>query len=262
MDALRSCRNLQQILLGNCSITDEQLLPIVDAIRGLRVLEDLDLHHNNIGNTGCDAIAALLEDPNCNMHTLGLEFNAINNEGATTIANSLSNNNKLQHLYLGGNQINQSIEDIFSNILCNTSNIEQTYLSNHTLESLYLPQEHGQNLESLLKLNKDTDNEHHAAIKKILQLYPNIDMEPLFEWGEGKEDEGTLKALPYVVDWFEKARVAVAEEEETYHIEEKKLSAIFQFTKAMPLLLEGIARYDTNESGGSGNKRKRAKRVA
>ena len=93
-------------------------------------------------------------------------------------------------------------------------------------------------------------------MKKIFQCYPNIDMEPLFAWGVGKEDEGTLKALPYVVDWFEKARVAVVDEDD-YHIEEKTLSAIFQFAKAMPLLLEGIARYDTHESGESGNKRKR-----
>ena len=60
---------------------------------------------------------------------------------------------------------------------------------------------------------------------------------------------------------IEEAKVAVAEEDD-YHIEEKKLSAIFQFAKAMPLLLEGIARYDTHESGGSDNKRKRSEGVA
>ena len=39
---------------------------------------------------------------------------------------------------------------------------------------------------------------------------------------------------------------------------ERKLSAIFQFAKAMPLLLEGIARYGRNKSGRSDNsKRKR-----
>ena len=100
-----------------------------------------------------------------------------------------------------------------------------------------------QHLESLLKLNKDTDNEHHASIKKILKYHPNIDVEPLFEWGlEEDDEERNLKALPYVMNWFERARVAVADEdEEEYNIEERKLSAIFQFAKAMPLLLEGIS---------------------
>ena len=259
MDTLRTCRNLQNVTLYNCNITDEQLLPIVDAIRGHLQLEELRLYGNNIGNAGCEALAALLSDPNSNLRMLSLAHNAIHNEGATTIANSLSNNNKLQKLYLKNNPINQSVEDNFSNILCNTSNINSLYASNHTLGSLYLPLEfvHGQNLKSLLSLNRKGHNGSHAAIKKILKFHPNIDMEPLFEWGMEEEGERNLKALPYVVDWFEKAKIAVAEEDETHHIAEKKLSAIFQFAKAMPLLLEGIARYDTHVSGGSGNKRKR-----
>ena len=265
-NTLRCCRNLQRVVLNYCNITDAQLLTIVDALRRHRMLEDLNLTVNNIGNAGCYAIATLLADPDCNLRHLSLRNNTINNEGATAIANSLTNNNKLQCLYLDHNQIDRSVEDIFSNVLCNTTSINDTYSSNHTLQSLLLPHDHGQhlpmnlpmtqNLQSLLSLNR-INNKSHVAMKKILKHHPNIDMEPLFEWGEGKEDEGTLKALPYVVDWFEKAKVAVAEGDETYHIEEKKLSAIFQFAKAMPLLLEGIARYGTHESGGSGNKRKR-----
>ena len=73
-------------------------------------------------------------------------------------------------------------------------------------------------------------------MKKILKYHPNIDMSPLFEWD--LDGEQTLKALPYVVDWFERAEEAVAgdEDREDYQIEKKKLSAIFQFAKAMPLL--------------------------
>ena len=72
-------------------------------------------------------------------------------------------------------------------------------------------------------------------MKKILKYHPNIDMEPLFEWDA--EGEQTLKALSYVVDWFGRAEEAVAEEEgENYHIENRKLSVIFQFAKAMPLM--------------------------
>ena len=169
----------------------------------------------------------------------------------------MTNNIKLEYLFLDNNPIDQSVGDVFSNLLCNATNIEQTYLSNHTLGNLSLPHDHGQNLQSLLGLNRNGNNESHVSIKKILKFHPNIDMEPLFEWGlEEDDEERTLKALPYIVDWFEKAKVAVAEEDETYHIEEKKLSAIFQFAKAMPLMLEGIARYDTHESGGSDNKGK------
>ena len=240
-DTLRCCRNFQRVDLKYCSITDEQLLPIVDAIRGHRMLEKLTLYDNNIGNVGCDAIATLLIDPNCNLLILNLVRNAINNEGATAIANSLINNNMLQQLYLGGNQIDQSVEDIFSNILCNTSNMNSLYASNHTLNILsFGEQQPGQKLQSLLRINADT-NKSHVAIRKILCRYPDIDMEPLFQWDA--EGEQTLKALPHIINWFERAEVIAAaddEEGETYRINDRKLSAIFQFAKAMPLLLEGV----------------------
>ena len=250
VDTLRNCRNLSEISLRNCDISAEQLLPMVDAIREHNMLEVLDLHRNNIGNVGCEAIATLLADPNCNIRDLGLDTNTIDNEGATAIANSLKTNNKLQRLYLGGNQIDQIIiEDVFSNILCNTSNINSLYASNHTLGILsFGEQQPGQNLVSLLRLNEDT-NKNHVASRKILHHYPDIDMEPLFQWDA--EGEQTLKALPYVIDWFDRAEEAVAdgegdsrsssdesnnEEDEEYNIEERKLSAIFQFAKFMPLL--------------------------
>ena len=69
-------------------------------------------------------------------------------------------------------------------------------------------------------------------------------MEPLFQWDA--EGEQTLKALPHVINWFEKAKeVAVEDEVEDVEqecdcIEDRMLSAIFQFAKAMPLLFEGV----------------------
>ena len=74
------------------------------------------------------------------------------------------------------------------------------------------------------------------TIKKILKYHPNIDMGPFFEWGMDAEGEQTLKALPYVIDWFERAKVVAAADNEDYNISERKLSAIFQFARAMPLL--------------------------
>ena len=238
-DTLRSCRNLQSVTLNNCNITDAQLLPIVDAIRGHSMLEKLNLGRNNIGNVGCEAIATLLADPICNLRTLNLGRNAIHNEGASTIANSLTTNKKMQDLYLHSNPIDQSAQDVFSRLLCNTSNINSLYASNHTLKTFLLGgQAPGQHFASLLSMNTHT-NKSHAAIKKILKYHPNIDMEPLFQWDA--EGEQTLKALPHIINWFERARLAVATGVEEHNVEGRKLSAIFQFARAMPLLLEGIS---------------------
>ena len=93
--------NLQHIELC-CNITDEQLLPLVEAIRGHTSLMYLDLRSNRIGDVGCAAIASLLE-LNCNLRFLDFNNNAITNEGAIAIANSLTNNTNLQGLGLEGN---------------------------------------------------------------------------------------------------------------------------------------------------------------
>ena len=140
------------------------------------------------------------------------------------------NNDKLQELGLDENAFDLSIvEGVFSKVLCNPSSIGSIYSSNHTLK--WLGRGACSHLKYLLKLN---ENEHkrHVAIKKISKFHPNIDMEQLFEFGT---EDKSLNALPHVVDWLEKARVAVADEEE-YNISQQKLSAIYQFACFMPLL--------------------------
>ena len=241
-DTLRWCRNLKTIVFGRNNITDEQLLPIVVAIRGgcKTSLEDLHFSFNRIGNAGCHALATLLEDPHCSLQSLYLMRNQYDTEGATAIANSLANNTKLKRLYLDGNLFETSAVDTFCTVLCNTSSVNDTYCSNHTLVVILLSDEqqgqHTDHLATLLKMNKEK-SKSQVAIRKILKYHPNIDMEPLFEWDS--DGEQTLKALPYAIDWFGRAEEAVAgvKEREDYMMEQKKLSAIFQFAKAMPLLI-------------------------
>ena len=235
---LRNCTNLKNIDLHECNMSDEQLLSIVGAIRGLTSLVVLNLHNNRIGNTGCEALATLLRDPNSNLRIIYLGSNDIHNDGAATLANALLNNTKLRILNLDRNPINQSVVDIFARLLCNTSSINKIYCSNHTFEQLGLSSHGvGYQLDSLLQLNRYT-NKSHVAIKKILNYHPNIDMEPLFEWNMEGEGERDLKALPYVVAWFERAGEAVGGNDlrGRGYIHKRKLSAMYQFAKSMPLL--------------------------
>ena len=111
-------------------------------------------------------------------------------------------------------------------------------------------------LTSLLKMNKDT-NKSHLEIKKILKYHPNIDMEPFFEWNMEGEGERDLKALPYVVSWFEKATEAVAGDQGggSYCIEKRKLTAIYQFAGSMPLMF--VPASHIKYVKGNENKRKR-----
>ena len=96
----------------------------------------------------------------------------------------------------------------------------------------------GEQRNWLLKLNKNP-NKSHVIMKKILRSHP-IDTS-LFELGL-EEGERNLKALPYVIDWFDRAKVAVEEEylgndiSYPYDVDRRKLSAIYQFAQAMPSL--------------------------
>jgi len=244
---LKSCSNLTFISLKENDIGDEQLLALIDALRGNQSLESLDLEGNRIGDAGCETISTLLlTSPHSNLKVLGLKNNYIGNDGATSIANSLANNYRLRRIYVRHNPMNINVvEDAYSTLLCNTSSINQTYSSNHTLERLVglSPSNNLDNhLHYLLEMNRDT-NKSYVAIRKILKYHPKIDMEPFFGWDA--EGEWTLKGLPYVLAWFEKAREADqgydddtdSEDREVPHsnVEKRKLLAIYEFAKAMPL---------------------------
>ena len=144
---------------------------------------------------------------------------------------------------------------IFSKLICNKTSVNNTCMSNHTLEQITLPG-NSYHLSPLLQLNKNT-NKSFVAIKKILLNHPNnpnIDMEPLFEWGS--DGERSLLALPFVVAWFERANEAITDDQEagSHRICERKLSSIYQFAKAMPLMF--IPPAHTKEKNGTKRKKR------
>ena len=79
-------------------------------------------------------------------------------------------------------------------------------------------------------------------------------MSQLYDWDSG--DDQTLKALPYVVAWFERGREAIAEltmtQRESCYLNKRELSAIYQFARAMPLLF-----IPPSHTKAEGTKRKR-----
>lgn len=149
---LRASTNLQRIKLESCNISDEQLKSIVEATRGHNLVE-LILYGNRIGDSGCEIIATLLKD-NCNLQSLSLSRNPLSNDGATAIARSLANNTKLEELYIENTSIDTKVvKYVFTELLCNTSSINDTYNSNHTLHTVLAPL--GIKVHYLLLLNKE-----------------------------------------------------------------------------------------------------------
>jgi len=226
--AVTRCTNLADIGLLSCSIDDDILADFVSGIRGCHQLNVLDLSMNNFGRAGCEALATMLNDPNGNLRSLNLRNNnRIDDNCATILANSLKGNRKLRTMGLHGRAmpITESGWDAFSRVLCNTSSINATSLSNHTLRVLRavnLPTI----LTSLLNLNIGR-NKKQVAVQKILRHHAHLDMEPFLEWD--------LKVLPLVVSWFDRARDSDPENSGA-HVDTKKLSAIYQFATALPMM--------------------------
>jgi len=250
--------------LSWCIISHKQLSSIIEAIRGHHSLEDLNLNgirieHDGIGWDGCRVLKSLLEDPNCNIRRLNLSSNHINSDGAIVIASSLLKNRSLRTLDLHANQItlNDGVLYIFSKILCNTLSINQTYSSNHSLEDLSINRRvqqltDGKRLISLLELNKAT-NKGHVAIKKILLHHPDFDIEQFYQWD--LDGERSLKALPHLIAWYDRAKEAVADDDarggavNMNQIENRKLTALYQFARDMPVL---VARDESTGVRGGG----------
>jgi len=231
VDTLRNCTNLMSIAIQHCYIHEEQMVQIVEVISGHHVLRDLQLNANAIGLRGCQAIGTLLQDPNCNLRSLDLSGNAITADRGVGFGDDT---------YVPFS----IIEDIFITSLCDKSSINRTYLSNHMLTNLDLLDvyQRGDTLTSLLRMNKSS-NKSHVAIRKILKFQPNVfsDMQPFFADWISDDDEQSLKALPYIIDWLNKAARITAQSSpdmiyQYKNIKLKKLSAIYEFARTMPVM--------------------------
>ena len=98
----------------------------------------LDVSENNIGRKGCDALAAMLGNPLCELKTLTLSHNNIDDEGVAYLAQGLANNDRLETMDIakGNPMITNQGWTSLSKILCNGKSINDTFLSNHRLKHL------------------------------------------------------------------------------------------------------------------------------
>eukprot|EP00571_Detonula_confervacea_P000254 CAMPEP_0172330308 /NCGR_PEP_ID=MMETSP1058-20130122/61333_1 /TAXON_ID=83371 /ORGANISM="Detonula confervacea, Strain CCMP 353" /LENGTH=308 /DNA_ID=CAMNT_0013047515 /DNA_START=346 /DNA_END=1272 /DNA_ORIENTATION=- len=117
----------------------------------------------------------------------------------------------------------------FSHLLCETSSVNKTFLSNHTLrviqECIVRGPEKPDDVKSFLTPN-ESDDKKQVAITKILKHHSEINMQPLFEWD--------FKAMPLVIGFFQRA--AACPQTDQVDIKSRKLSAIYQFIRGMPSL--------------------------
>ena len=219
---------LQTLDLRDNNIDDEGIEALVSSLSDGNQLRELNLSRNELVTIkGWERVSNLLEIPCSNLEMLDVSKNDnnIGNEGARIFANALKNNSTLNALNLKECYLSSGGWLSFLNLLCATSSINSTYLSNHTLQSFVGRFRAPDDITSNLELNK-TENKGEVAMKKILKHHSHFDMKPFFEW--------EFKVLPIMISWFAKASACASDYEED--IKKLKLAAVYDFIKEFPML--------------------------
>jgi len=219
---------LKVLNLSDSNIDDEGMEAVTSALAYINKLQELYLGDNpSITLNGWKVVATLLGRPSSKIHSLDVSNNNnFGDEGALVFANALSGNSSLKHLSLYGNGITVEGWAHFSRLLCDTSSVSNTYLSNHTLRSIGVGRNgFPGNLQALLALNRN-DDKQQVAITKILQNHSHFDMKPFFEW--------EFSVLPIMISWFTKAAASTTEHDEK--IKKMRLSAVYDFIRGLPML--------------------------
>eukprot|EP00986_Skeletonema_menzelii_P004617 scaffold1588_cov133-Skeletonema_menzelii.AAC.2 len=247
---------LDKLCLFDCGITDEGLQALIEG--AANHCKDISLSENrNITTSGWRCLSTSLQSERCRLENLHLCYMGIEDGSAEILARGLVGNKSLKYLHLFDEDeehisITPAGWSAFSNVLCDTSTVNNTYLSNHTLQVLwdynYVPywdyfkeyevyEEYKSSRRArvqYLKLNKY--HPQHAARCKILMHHSHLDMAPLLQWD--------LKCLPLAIGWFERAKLCTTlpvDEDESALLEESDeefesriLTAMYQFVRGAP----------------------------
>ena len=219
--------NMHWLNLIESSLTDEGLQSFVEGMANFCNMTKLYLSFNDsITANGLASLSSLFRAEHCALSNLHLYGIHIGDDEAAVLANGLVGNKSLTNLNFEDENITARGWAAFSRLLCDTSSVNNTYLSNHTLVEIG---EYGTPLdkEEVLKWNKNSRNQ--AAICKILDSHPDIDVTPMFEFN--------LMCLPLVVAWFEKAKPYVDKVNVSTDVfKNRQLSAVYKFIRGMPQL--------------------------
>ena len=252
---VRRSTNMRSLTLRD-SLTDEGLQSFVEGMANCCNLRELDLARNHlITANGLTSLMLLLRDEHCSLSKLDLYYYGthLRDDLAVALANGLIGNKSMKTL-----RFDFSITSItargwaaFSRLLCDTSSVNNTYLSNHTIEDIgdYSTEDTPRDIVQYLKWNEL--NDQAAAICKILDSHSDIDITPLFEFN--------LKCLPLVAAWLEKAKTYLDDvNESTESFQRRHLSAVYTFVRGMPqLAVDGYNREKTKDIQSDAKKKRK-----
>jgi len=245
---LRDEVNLNELDLEYCGINDGGLHALVGG--ATNQCRELNLQRNeSITTLGLSYLSNSIRSNSCRVEFLGLKGIPIGDDAMEVLALGLAGNKSVRSLYLNDLGDDTTVASAgwlaISRALCDTSSVNGTYLSNHTICEFRLGGAYDQDailprdISRYLQLHKQ--HPRYAARCKIIMSHKHLDMAPLLHWG--------LKFLPLAVAWFERAKPCTAltiydedpdlrrrvlnESDEAF--ESRKLTAMYEFVRGMPM---------------------------
>eukprot|EP00984_Skeletonema_dohrnii_P009923 scaffold3820_cov77-Skeletonema_dohrnii-CCMP3373.AAC.2 len=238
--------NLKRLDLRHCRINDEGLQAFTQG--AVIHCKRLDLRENeSITTTGLSYLSNSIRSDSCCVEALFLRGTRIGDDGMKVLARGLAGNKSVRSLYLDdlNNDVMVDGWAAFSTALCDTSNVNSTYLSNHTICKVWLVGEDGEIISQpqdvYLYLQLNEQHPQYVARCKILMSHPHLDMTPFFSWD--------LKFLPLALAWFERAKQCTSLtihgansasrrrvlDESNDAFQSRALSAMYEFVRGMPM---------------------------
>ncbi len=215
-----------------CDIDDEGMQALAE--EAINHCKDLHLQYNYITASGCRHLSNSLQSESCRLKNLHLGYNHISDDEAEILALGLVGNKTLRGLHFEEEDplsFSPEVSAAFSKVLCNTSTVNDTYLSNHTIRKLWghVEDNFDEDVDFYLRLNDD--HPQFAARCKILINHNHLNMAPLLQW--------ELRCLPLAVGWFERAKPCTTlriyeEEESDEEYESRVLTALYEFVRGVP----------------------------
>jgi Ran GTPase-activating protein (RanGAP) involved in mRNA processing and transport len=229
---------LQKFEIGRNSIGDIGINALTDALLNNSMLKFLSISGNpDVTPAGWVNFSTVLRNPTSALEVLKVWSNSINDEVLYSFAGALASNKKLIGLDPTSVAYRKVTSDgfaAFTNVLCDTSSILNTFNSNHTLEIICeksgeydeFDKSIGNEVLSLLKINRDRSVSEASRIKIINTHFSGseINMQPFMEMN--------LSVRPYAIAWMAT----------DMHM--------YELLRAMPSLLEQIYAFKNDQSKG------------
>jgi hypothetical protein len=232
LSRLPASNNLKTLHLSGNVIDDVGLQALAEGMMNCHSLTTIYLGGNrSITAAGLSSLSPLLQSESHSLVKVSLFNINFRDDGAIALAEGLRGNKTLKELWLSPETagITSVGWSAFSRLLCDTSTVNRTYLSNHTLTKIcgYGETNEGipEDIQRLLTTNRNL-NRQGAAVYKILRSHPDLDMEPFFKL--------KMKFLPVVISWLQRARPSRLGTESKKKSASRKISALYKFVRAMP----------------------------